>query len=70
MKRMILVCAVLCCGLFLFCQEQGGQSVVNININISRSVPAVNYRTNASTQIDFKGTPLLPFASGNAKVEN
>jgi len=33
-------------------------------------VPAVNYQTNSSTRIDFKGTPLLPFALGDAKVEN
>jgi hypothetical protein len=43
---------------------------VNININISRTVTAVNYLTNSSTRIDFKGTPLLPFAQGDAKVEN
>ena len=45
-------------------------SVVNIIINVSRSVDAVNYLTNSSTRIDFKGTPLLPFAVGSAKVED
>lgn len=70
MKRAILVLGFLCCSVLAVCQDQTTQSVVNININISRSVPAVNYQTNSSTKIDFKGTPLLPFALGNAKVEN
>lgn len=70
MRRMILIVGFLCASLFALCQGQGEQSVVNININISRSVPAVNYQTNASTRIDFKATPFLPFALGDAKVEN
>jgi|HubBroStandDraft_4_1064222.scaffolds.fasta_scaffold01719_5 outer membrane protein OmpA-like peptidoglycan-associated protein len=70
MRRMMLVAGFLYCSLFVFCQDQGGQSVVNINIKVSRSVPAVNYLTNSSTRIDFKGTPLLPFALGSAKVDN
>ena len=70
MKRMLLVAGFLYCSLFAFCQDQGGQSVVNIIIKVSRSVPAVNYLTNSSTRIDFKGTPLLPFALGSARVDN
>src|SRR5271155_4293603 len=70
MRRMMLVTGFLYCSLFAFCQDQGGQSVVNINIKVSRSVPAVNYLTNSSTRIDFKGTPLLPFAVGSAQVGN
>jgi hypothetical protein len=30
----------------------------------------VNYLTNSSTRIGFKGTPCLPFAQGDAKVED
>jgi outer membrane protein OmpA-like peptidoglycan-associated protein len=67
--RTTLVAGLLSCSLIAFCQDPGGQ-VVNININVSRSVSAVNYLTNTSTKIDFKATPLLPFASGDAKVEN
>jgi outer membrane protein OmpA-like peptidoglycan-associated protein len=66
----MLVPGLVCFSLLAFCQSQGGQSVVNISINISRTVPAVNYQTNSSTAIAFKGTPLLPFALGNAKVDN
>jgi outer membrane protein OmpA-like peptidoglycan-associated protein len=70
MRKMTLIVGFLCCSPFAFSQDLGPPSVVNININISRSVPAVNYQTNSSTRIDFKGTPLLPFALGDAKVEN
>ena len=70
MRRLMLVWSFLCFSLFAFCQSRGSQSVVNISINISRTVPAVNYQTNSSTGIAFKGTPLLPFAVGNAKVDN
>jgi hypothetical protein len=70
MRRLILVWSLLCFNLFAFCQDQGAPSVVDININISRSVPAVNYQTNSSIRIDFKGTPLLLFAVGNATVDN
>jgi outer membrane protein OmpA-like peptidoglycan-associated protein len=70
MRRLIFVSGFVCFSLSALCQNQGSQSVVNIKINISRSVPAVNYQTNSSTRIDFKGTPLLPFALGSAKVDN
>jgi outer membrane protein OmpA-like peptidoglycan-associated protein len=70
MRRMIVVAGLMCCSLFALGQDQPAPSVVNINIKVSRSVPAVNYQTNSSTRIDFKGTPLLPFAFGNATVEN
>ncbi|MGA7291486.1 MAG: OmpA family protein [Terriglobales bacterium] len=70
MRKIMLVAGFICCSLFAFCQDQSGPSVVNININVSRSVDAVNYLTNSSTRIDFKGTPLLPFAVGDAKVQD
>jgi outer membrane protein OmpA-like peptidoglycan-associated protein len=70
MRRTIIVAGLMCYTLFVIGQDQPVPSVVNINIKVSRSVPAVNYQTNSSTRIDFKGTPLLPFALGNATVEN
>ena len=70
MRRLVLVSGFLYFSLLAVGQNQGTPSVVNININISRSVPAVNYLTNSSTGIDFKGTPLLPFAVGSARVDN
>ena len=70
MRRTILTASLLFCGLFASFWNLDAQSVVNISINISRSVPAVNYQTNSSSRIDFKGTPLLPFALGKATVGN
>jgi hypothetical protein len=58
MRKTIVGVGLLCCSLFVVSQDQAPRSVVNININVSRSVPAVNYQTNSSTRIDFKGTPL------------
>ncbi len=38
---------------------------------VARSTPAVNYRhRGGATTIDFRGTPLLPQARGEAKVES
>jgi len=38
---------------------------------VARTTPAVNYRhRGGSTTIDFRGTPLLPQARGEAKVES
>src|ERR1700730_10167698 len=40
-----------------------------INIRVSRTVQAVNYRDRASTKIDFRGTPLMSRAEGKAEIE-
>ena len=38
---------------------------------VARTTPAINYRhRGGSTTIDFRGTPLLPKARGEAKVES
>src|SRR6478609_11319127 len=38
---------------------------------VSRSTPAVNYlHRGGATKIDFEGTPLMPKANGEAKVES
>jgi len=43
---------------------------ITINV-VEKSTTAVNYRNRSGpTTIDFKGTPLLPKAKGEAKVEN
>ena len=39
-----------------------------INIQVSQSISAVNYRVGGSTRIGFSGTALLPQAKGGAKV--
>ena len=38
---------------------------------VGRTTPAVNYRHRAgATRVDFRGTPLLPDANGEAKIES
>jgi outer membrane protein OmpA-like peptidoglycan-associated protein len=52
--------------------NQGGkQPIYTITINVvGRTTKSVNYRSrNGSTSIDFRGTPLMPTARGEAKVE-
>jgi len=51
--------------------RNGDNPIYKITINVvERSTTAVNYRQRSgSTMIDFKGTPLLPKAEGEAKVE-
>jgi outer membrane protein OmpA-like peptidoglycan-associated protein len=53
--------------------KQGGkQPIYTITINVvDRTTKAVNYQhRNGSTTIDFRGTPLMPAARGEAKVES
>ena len=73
MKKTAFVIGILsCCSVLIFSQDQSApqSSVININISVSRTVQAVNYPTNTSSRIDFTPTPLLPYAKGQAKVEN
>ncbi len=53
-------------------QQRGKQPIYTITINVvARTTKAVNYaHRNGSTTIDFKGTPLMPAARGEAKVES
>jgi len=53
-------------------QPSGNSPIYKITINVvEREATAINYQHRAgSTTIDFKGTPLLPEARGEAKVES
>jgi hypothetical protein len=55
-------------------QNQGSESnpIYKITINVvERNAVAINYKQRSgATKIDFKGTPLLPKARGEAKVES
>lgn len=46
--------------------------VYTITVNVvERTIPAINYRNRSgSTKVDFRGTPLLADARGEAKVES
>ncbi len=73
MKKIAFLFGLLCwCDVLGFSQDQAQTqpSVININISVSRTVQAVSYPNNTSSSINFTGTPLLPFAKGQAKVEN
>jgi outer membrane protein OmpA-like peptidoglycan-associated protein len=53
--------------------QQGGQNpIYRITINVvERKATAINYRhRSGATKIDFRGTPLMPAARGEAKVES
>jgi outer membrane protein OmpA-like peptidoglycan-associated protein len=53
-------------------QQRGKQPIYTITINVvDRTTTAINYRHRSSaTKIDFRGTPLMPAANGDAKVES
>jgi outer membrane protein OmpA-like peptidoglycan-associated protein len=53
-------------------QVRAKQPIYTITINVvDRSTKAINYQhRSGSTTIDFKGTPLMPEARGEAKVES
>jgi outer membrane protein OmpA-like peptidoglycan-associated protein len=73
MKKIALVISLLgWCNVVAVAQNQAATqpSVINIKISVSRTVQAVSYPNNTTSSIDFTGTPLLPFAKGQAKVEN
>src|SRR5580698_11329353 len=50
--------------------RQGNQSIYNVTV-VGKTVTAVGYQhRSGSTMIGFQGTPLLPLAKGNAKVDS
>jgi outer membrane protein OmpA-like peptidoglycan-associated protein len=53
-------------------QQRGKAPIYTITINVvDRTTKAINYQhRNGSTTIDFRGTPLMPAARGEAKVES
>src|SRR5262245_24963485 len=51
-------------------QRDSSVPILRVHV-IERTTKAVNYRhRSGSTPIDFRGTPLLPAARGEAKVES
>src|SRR5262249_26635018 len=53
-------------------QRSSDNPLYKITVNVvERTTKAINYRHHSgSTKIDFRGTPLLPEARGEAKVES
>src|SRR5499427_4552758 len=53
--------------------QRGGESpIFRLTVNVvERTTKAINYRhRSGATKVDFRGTPLLPNARGEAKVES
>src|SRR5689334_24565938 len=53
--------------------ERGGDApIFKLTVNVvERTTQAINYRhRSGATKIDFRGTPLMPAARGEAKVES
>ncbi len=73
MIRHILAVAALAAGMPAALPEalaQGEQGAPIYRVRVtSRTAKAVNYRQ-GNTRIDFKGTAYLPFAKGEARVQN
>ena len=49
--------------------EEKPQALYNITVT-SRSTKAINYRVNTSTKVDFRGTPLMSEAEGEADIRS
>jgi outer membrane protein OmpA-like peptidoglycan-associated protein len=73
MIRHLLALAVVAAGLpaalpEAAAQSQEGAPIYRVRVT-SRTAKAVNYRQ-GNTRIDFKGTAYMPFAKGEARVQN
>ncbi|MBP7866804.1 MAG: OmpA family protein [Acidobacteria bacterium] len=58
----------LCFAAALVAQDKGDTGI--IKVNVSRSIKSIAYKPGTSTRIDFRGTPLHPYAVGEANVKN
>ncbi len=70
--RAAFLSAVVVCG--ALCQpmppQGGSQPIYRVTV-VQRTTPAINYgHRNAPTKIDFRGTPLIPLAHGDATIED
>ena len=75
MRRLAIVLSVILVlglGMGAVAQNQTNQPIYKITINVvERTAKAINYQhRNGATTIDFSGTPLMPAARGEAKVES
>lgn len=72
MRSATRVLMILCFSASVLAQTQpdSGRTVPIYRVTVvGRTVPAINYRSlSGSTQIDFRGTSLMPRASGKAEV--
>jgi outer membrane protein OmpA-like peptidoglycan-associated protein len=66
----LMFCAVAAAQQQATPAQQGNQSIYNVTV-VGKTVTAVSYQhRSGSTMIGFQGTPLLPLAKGDAKVDS
>ncbi len=76
MKKIFVLAALAVLSLSLTASAQSDQSQQNSNsiyhiTMVAKTVTAINYQhRSGSTMVDFTGTPLLPLATGQAKVDS
>jgi len=69
-KRCVVLCVLAMLVLSVAIQAQpNNQNIAQDPTEITKSTLAFAYRVGGSTKIDFKGTDLMPVASGEAKIE-
>jgi flagellar motor protein MotB len=75
MNRKIVIGGLMLCALPVVAQNTGNQAgppapIYRVTV-VQRTTPAINYRYRSGpTNIDFRGTVLLPQAKGSATVES
>lgn len=72
MKQLTLAVALSLCSLPLLGAQNANTQTPSgnlINIRVSRTTQAVNYRDRTSTKIDFQGTALMARSQGEARVD-
>jgi outer membrane protein OmpA-like peptidoglycan-associated protein len=70
MRKFVFVAIVLILTAGMVRAQDSGQDQQVININVSRTIQAVNFQAKGSTHVDFRGTALLPQAKGEARIES
>jgi outer membrane protein OmpA-like peptidoglycan-associated protein len=61
---------VMFSGGLIRAQDSANQQPQVININVSRTIQAVNFQAKGSTHVDFRGTGLLPQGKGEARIDS
>lgn len=69
MLACLLGSAALCAPSAAQSQSNSQSNAPVISINIQRTIQTVDYHSKGSTRIDFRGTALMPYAKGSAKIE-
>lgn len=69
-KVILSTCLLASMALPALGQQPDQSSSSLINIQVSQSLPTINYRSRGTTKVGFLGTALLPRAEGSARVQS